>query len=147
MTTIKKKTKMVNNPKGCPQNFVANKYVVADVLEEVRTCVDIDDFDSIVSWAIKQPYSKVKFCVDKCTDLPMVVKSLCAALLADLKWGRVTAIQMALERVVGKPVERQQVDLVDSTPKLTINVSSDIVQDNLDKLLGGPTDANDKDVR
>ena len=133
------------NPKGCPENLLSNKYHVQEIYDEVEREIDVEDYDCIVSWALKQPFSKVKFCVDKATDLPVIVKTVCSALLSDIKYGRIQTTQMALERLKGKPVERSVVQNVDLTPQLVVEVSNPQVENNLQYLIA--KDEDNKNVR
>lgn len=137
--------KIVRNPKGSPQNLVSCKYLTQDIYDEVAREIDIEDYDSIISWALKQPFSKVKFCVDKAVDLPTLVKCVCSALIKDIQYGRIQTTQMALERIKGKPVERQLVQNVDLTPNLVVEVSNPQVENNLQFLIA--KDEDNKDVR
>lgn len=120
-----------DDPKTKPH--IAKKYFVVDILAEVEEQVNIEDYDSIVSWVLKQPYNKIKFCVDYCADLPVIVKAVCSALLKDIQYGRIITVQMALERLIGKPIERQHIAVTDNTP-LAIEVINTSDNEEIKKL-------------
>lgn len=120
------------NPAG---NYASlAQYHVEDIYAEVEANIDVEDYDGIVAYLLKQPYSKVKFCVDKAKDLPMIVKTVASALLKDVQYGRIQTTQMALERLKGKPIERQHVAITDNTP-LTIEVIDTSDNQEIEKLI------------
>lgn len=121
-----------NNPMG---NYASIcQYNVTDIYAEVESNIDIEDYDGIVSYLLKQPYSKVKFMVDKSKDLPIIVKTIASALLKDIQYGRIQTTQMALERLKGKPVERQIIATTTESP-LLIEVTNPADDEELTKLL------------
>lgn len=126
--------KIVRNPKGSPQNLVSCKYITADIYDEVKVNLDLQDYDQIISYLLQQPFSKVKFMVDKAVDLPVIVKTIASALLKDIQYGRIMTTQMALERLKGKPVERQIIATTTESP-LLIEVTNPTDDEELTKLL------------
>lgn len=130
-TTKVKKAPQERNPNGHYESIC--KYHVAEIYDEVRVNVDCQDYDSILNWILQQPYSKVKFCVDKAADLPIILKTIASSLLSDIKYGRIQTTQMAMERLLGKPVERQHVAITDNSP-LQIEVINDADNEEIKKL-------------
>lgn len=127
--------KNLTNNKGHLNLPPVGKYNADDLIAEIEACVNIEDFDSILAWALRQPHSKIKYIADKqrCADMPQIVKNVCSSLLADAAYGRIQTVQMALERLKGKPIERQHIAVTDNTP-LAIEVINTSDNEEIKKL-------------
>ena len=89
MARVKEKNleKVKKNLTPHVENVSGVKFKVAEILREVQE-LDTDDYVEILKYVMRQPYSKVRFMVQSCADLPIFVKNICSSFLNDTKNGK-----------------------------------------------------------
>jgi len=123
------------------ENVSGVKFKVAEILREVQE-IDTDDYVEILRYVMRQPFSKIRFMVQSCADLPIFVKNICSSFLSDTKNGKNYTLNEILNRVYGLPKSIQETTIESSAPQINITLESNFDAENLNKLLNG----NNKDV-
>lgn len=122
----------------------AAKDWTADGLQAEINSLGLSDYEAIMTFMLTLPVDKVKYIATQATKIPLIFRLLAASLLSDLKFSSSKTLETFLPYLARKKPVQEEVLNVNTQPQLTIQVSSEAVQNKLNNLLR--IDADNEDV-